>query len=173
MPDAGGPGPPGGPGALDGPAWLTACKLSSMPRSGPRARRPAPSRAGQAGIAAGSGRRPCLGRRPPAAREAPAPTPPAACPPLLQGVVTAATGAGVTLVLRRALGGTGMGAAGLGQVRRRCPPPAQLINPLGAGGCRPPRPTGPQVCPATPAPPLLPAAHRQGRQRSVCSSSFH
>ena len=38
-------------------------------------------------------------------------------PLLLQGVVTAATGAGVTLVLRRALTGTGMGPSGLGQVR--------------------------------------------------------
>ncbi|EFN52160.1 hypothetical protein CHLNCDRAFT_139333 [Chlorella variabilis] len=34
---------------------------------------------------------------------------------LTQGVVTAATGAGVTLVLRRALTGTGMGPSGLGQ----------------------------------------------------------
>lgn len=50
----------------------------------------------------------------------------------LQGVVTAATGAGVTMMLRRALAGTGLAPSGLGQVRQRQIKRAHLYCALAA-----------------------------------------
>ena len=68
----------------------------------------------------------------------PRPPQPRAPPPLLsalQGVVTAATGAGITMVLRRALTNTSISGGNLGQVRPS-PPCMSSGERGGAAGAR-------------------------------------